>query len=60
MEGTILLRFLVASSKASGQGRGAVLKPVRTPMAIFGSLGGCIYVPARRHRLISCSTIHLT
>ena len=36
------------------------LKPVRTPVAIFGSLGVCIYVPARRHWLISYSSIHLT
>ena len=39
-------------------GRG--LKPVRTPVAIFGSLGVCIYVPASRHWLISYSPIHLT
>ena len=37
-----------------------VLKPVRTPVAIFGSLGVCIYVPASRHWLISYSPIHLT
>ena len=36
------------------------LKPVRTPVAIFGSLVVCIYVPAARHRLISYSPIHLT
>ena len=36
------------------------LKPVRTPVAIFGSLGVCIYVPASRHWLISYSLIHLT
>ena len=36
------------------------LKPVRTPVAIFGSLGVCIYVPAGRHWLISYSSIHLT
>ena len=36
------------------------VKPVRTPMAIFGSLGVCIYVPASRHWLISYSPIHLT
>ena len=35
-------------------------KPVRTPVAIFGSLGVCIYVPASRHWLISYSPIHLT
>ena len=35
------------------------LKPVRTPVAILGSLGVCIYVPASRHRLISYSPIHL-
>ena len=37
-----------------------VVKPVRTPVAIFGSLGVCIYVPASRHWLISYSPIHLT
>ena len=36
------------------------LKPVRTPVAIFGSLGVCISVPASRHWLISYSLIHLT
>ena len=36
------------------------LKPVRTPVAIFGSLGVCIYGPASRHGLISYSPIHLT
>ena len=39
---------------------GRQLKPVRTPVAIFGSLGVCIYVPASRHWLISYSPIHLT
>ena len=38
----------------------AGLKPVWTPVAIFGSLGVCIYVPASRHWLISYSPIHLT
>ena len=37
-----------------------LLKPVRTPVAILGSLGVCIYVPASRHWLISYSPIHLT
>ena len=36
------------------------VKPVRTPVGIFGSLGVCIYVPASRHWLISYSPIHLT
>ena len=36
------------------------VKPVRTPVAIFGSLGVCIYGPAGRHWLISYSPIHLT
>ena len=36
------------------------LKPVQTPVAIFGSLGVCIYGPASRHWLISYSPIHLT
>ena len=38
---------------------GDPLKPVRTPVAIFGSLGVCIYVPASRHWLISYSPVHL-
>ena len=37
----------------------SAVKPVRTPVAIFGSLGVCIYVPASRHWLISHSPIHL-
>ena len=37
-----------------------ILKPVRTPVAILGSLGVCIYVPASCHWLISYSPIHLT
>ena len=37
-----------------------VVKPVRIPVAIFGSLGVCIYVPASRHWLISYCPIHLT
>ena len=36
------------------------VKPVRTPVAILGSLGVCIYVPASRHWLISYSPIHLS
>ena len=36
------------------------LKPGRTPVAIFGSLGVCIYGPASRHWLISYSAVHLT
>ena len=36
------------------------VKPVRTPVAIFGSLGVFIYVPASRHWLIKYSPIHLT
>ena len=36
------------------------VKPVRTPVAILGSLGVCIYVPASRHWLMSYSPIHLT
>ena len=43
------------ASFANGQ-----LKPVRTPVAIFGSLGVCIYGPSSRHGLISYSPIHLT
>ena len=36
------------------------VKPVRTPVAILGSRGVCIYGPASRHWLISYSPIHLT
>ena len=36
-----------------------IMKPVRTPVAILGPLGVCIYVPASRHWLISYSPIHL-
>ena len=36
------------------------VKPVRTPVAIFGSLGVGIYGPASRHWLISYSLIHPT
>ena len=35
------------------------VKPVRTPVAILGSLGVCIYAPASRHWLISYSPVHL-
>ena len=38
----------------------AVVKPVGTPVAIFGSLGVYIYEPASRDWLISYSPIHLT
>ena len=37
-----------------------IVKPVRTPVAIFGSLGVCIYGPASRHGRISYSPINLT
>ena len=36
------------------------MKPLQTPVGIFGSLGVCIYVPASCHWLISYSPIHLT
>ena len=36
-----------------------LVKPVRTPVAILGSLGVCIFLPASRHWLISYSPIHL-
>ena len=35
------------------------MKPVRTLVAIFGSLRVCIYGLASRHWLISYSPIHL-
>ena len=47
---TIAHRFYVMDTE---------VKPVRTPVAIFGSLGVCIDVPASRHWLISYSPIHL-
>ena len=40
--------------------RARTVKPVGTPVAILGSLGVCIYVPASRHWLISYSPFHLT
>ena len=43
----------------SSSGSQAILKPVRTPVAILGSLGVCIYVPASRHWPISYSPIRL-
>ena len=49
----------VLSSMTSDALRRGV-KPVGTPVAIFGSLGVCIYGPAGRHWLISYSPIHLT
>ena len=54
------------SARAVGTGfptvvrRLCLVKLVLTPVAILGSLGVCIYVPASRHRLISYSPIHLT
>ena len=48
------------ANSRSGIPRLLVLKPVPTPVAIFGSSGVCIYVPASRHWLISYSLIHLT
>ena len=51
---------LGAPSKVDSLVGSCPLKPVRTPVAIFGSLGVCIYVPASRHWLISYSPIHLT
>ena len=38
---------------------GQLVKPVWTPVAILGSLGVCIFVPASRHWLMSYSLIHL-
>ena len=49
----------VGGAMSPGSAR-MVLKPVRTPVAILGSLGVCIYVLASRHWLISYSPIHLT
>ena len=50
-------RASVTGGGTHGTGR---VKLVRTPVAILGSLGVCIYVPASRHWLISYSPIHLT
>ena len=52
-------RLSVSSPLTSGMGDAYGVKPVRTPVAILGSLGVCIYVPASRHWLISYSPIHL-
>ena len=52
------LRFYPATVMASNSS--SAVKPVRTPLAILGSLGVCIYVPASRHWLISYAPIHLT
>ena len=41
-------------------GKPPLVKPVRTPVAIFGSLGVCTYGPASRHGLILYSPIRLT
>ena len=46
-------------TSSSTSGFWGPVKPVRTPVAILGSLGVCIYVPASRHWLISYSPIHL-
>ena len=54
-EDLCVLLLELALEKESDQ-----LKPVRTPVAILGSLGVCIYVPASRHWLILYSPIHLT
>ena len=50
------LQWLPSGNNALRRG----VKPVRTPVAIFRSLGVCNYVPASRHWLISYSPIHLT
>ena len=47
------------SMRPIGDPSGGIVKPVRTPSAILGSLGVCIYVPASRHWLISYSPVHL-
>ena len=49
-----------ANSSAAAMAQHHLLKPVQTPVAILGSFGVCIYVPASRHWLISYSLIHLT
>ena len=46
--------------RGASEVRRSPLKPVQTPVAILGSLGVCLYVPASRHWLISYSPIHLT
>ena len=59
-DGSILafLFVLVLWRRVTALRRG--VKPVWTPVAIFGSLGVCIYGPASRHWRISYSPIHLT
>ena len=58
--GVVRARAVVARwGRVVGSGSGGGVKPVRTPVAIFGSLGVCIYVPASRHWLISYSPVHL-
>ena len=52
--------WLRPSETPSGLTTSGELKPVQTPLAILGSLGVCIYVPASRHWLISYSPIQLT
>ena len=49
------LQWLPSGNNALRRG----VKPVRTPVAILGSLGVCIYVLASCHWLISYSPIHL-
>ena len=52
---SLILRFLGHNKNAQWE-----VKPVRTPVAIFRSLGVYIYGLASRHWLISYSPIHLT
>ena len=59
MEESKQVRDDPSTSEAPIMHEGRALKPVWTPVAIFGSLGVCIYVPASRHWLISYSPIHL-
>ena len=56
----VALILIVLPLFTEGKGDCTPVKPVRTPVAIFGSLGVCIYVTASRHWLISYSPIHLT
>ena len=60
--GLELIGVLPSSLQCLPSGNNALrrgVKPVRTPVAILGSLGVCIYAPASRHWLISYSPIHL-
>ena len=53
-------KYVVRSGMIVLVQRGSQVVMARCEVAIFGSLGLCIYGPASRHWLISYSPIHLT